>query len=157
MKDWAKLYQQVPTVPCETAFSLYLAKYEERSDFCAIAISGESDVYSSEQIREKLLECVEELFPGGILVVELSKVPLPDGTNSDGVAYIDSSGLGALVGALKRCNEKEITLLIVCEDNRAVSKVLEITGLEKVFEPFSRREEAIEAAAQIHPELAVQA
>lgn len=54
----------------------------------------------------------------------------------DGVEYIDSSGLGALVGGLKRASEQQGRIFIVCT-NPQVTKVFEITGLVKVFPIFA--------------------
>ncbi len=46
--------------------------------------------------------------------------------------YIDSMGLGVLVGALKRTNDKAGTLVLV-EPSAQVAHALQITGLDKVF------------------------
>ena len=57
------------------------------------------------------------------------------------VEYIDSSGLGALVGGLKRASEQHGRILIVCSKPQ-VTRVFEITGLVRVFPIF----ESVEAA-----------
>jgi anti-sigma B factor antagonist len=48
------------------------------------------------------------------------------------VGFLDSSGLGALVGALKRVNERGGRLVLACPEGSPL-KVLTITGLDKVF------------------------
>ena len=50
----------------------------------------------------------------------------------DGVEFLDSTGLGVLVGALKRVRTNNGELALVCSESR-ILKVFEITGLTKVF------------------------
>lgn len=56
------------------------------------------------------------------------------------VNFMDSSGLGALVLSFKtvRAYEKK---LVVCSINEQVRILFELTGMDKVFEIFSNREE----------------
>ena len=49
-----------------------------------------------------------------------------------GVTFLDSTALGVLVGALKRCRELGGDLHVVVADPRIV-KIFEITGLTNVF------------------------
>jgi anti-sigma B factor antagonist len=74
-----------------------------------------------------------ELIDGGSanLIISMLKVD-----------YIDSSGLGALVGGLKRSTENGGRIVIVC-DNPQIRKVFEITGLEKVFPIFEAEVDAL--------------
>jgi anti-sigma B factor antagonist len=96
-----------------------------------IDVSGEVDLYSSPTLRERIVKLVEE---GKIrLVVNLSDV-----------GFMDSSGLGALVGALKRVNERGGRLVLACPEGSPL-KVLTITGLDKVFPIHSSVDEALRA------------
>ncbi|MCE5199181.1 MAG: STAS domain-containing protein [Armatimonadota bacterium] len=94
-----------------------------------IDLTGEVDAYTSARFREVMLELIEE--GGQNLVINMSKVE-----------YIDSSGLGALVGGLKRVSERKGRIVIVC-DQPQVSKVFEITGLEKVFPIYGNEADAL--------------
>ena len=49
-----------------------------------------------------------------------------------GVTFLDSTALGVLVGALKRCRELGGELHVVVADPR-IMKIFEITGLTSVF------------------------
>jgi anti-sigma B factor antagonist len=64
----------------------------------------------------------------------------------EGVAFIDSTGLGALVGALKRVRTHGGELAIVCNRPRLL-KVFEITGLVRVFEIHETLDAAVAAAS----------
>ena len=50
--------------------------------------------------------------------------------------FLDSSGLGVLLGALRRAREREGSVRIVCAREN-VLKIFRITGLDKTFPIFS--------------------
>jgi anti-sigma B factor antagonist len=99
-----------------------------------IDLVGEVDAYTSARFREAMVDLIES--GAANLIVSMMKVE-----------YIDSSGLGALVGGLKRSSEHGGRIVIVC-DNPQIRKVFEITGLEKVFPLYDAEEEAIKALAK---------
>ncbi|MEM6426519.1 MAG: STAS domain-containing protein [Cyanobacteria bacterium P01_H01_bin.119] len=55
------------------------------------------------------------------------------------ITFIDSSGLGALVVALKAVKSKERQMYI-CSVNEQIRMLFELTSMERVFEVFSDRE-----------------
>lgn len=84
-----------------------------------VSVTGEIDVYTAPTLRERLNELVAE---GEYhLVVDMT-----------GVDFLDSTGLGVLVGGLKRARSHEGTLQLVC-DQEKILKVFRITGLTQVF------------------------
>ncbi len=87
-----------------------------------IVAAGEIDVATSPQLRAELLAA---------LTPQLRTVTV-DFTD---VSFIDSSGLGVLVGALKRLREAgdDATLRVVHPQD-AVRKVFDITGLDGLFD-----------------------
>lgn len=96
-----------------------------------IRLNGELDAYTCAQLREEMIEVIENSSPN--IVVDMSDVE-----------YIDSSGLGTLVGGLKRSSEKGGKIAVVCVAGQ-IRKVFEITGLEKVFPIFDDEAEALAA------------
>lgn len=56
------------------------------------------------------------------------------------VTFMDSSGLGSLVQALKITREAGVKLLL-CSFNEQIKMLFELTGMERVFEIFTSREE----------------
>ena len=88
-------------------------------DVSVVTVDGEVDVYTAAQLRQTL---DEEIAAGNIrLVVDL-----------DDVGFLDSTGLGVLVGRLKLVRNDSGWLRIVCSSER-ILRVFRITGLDKVF------------------------
>ena len=84
-----------------------------------IAVSGEIDVATAPQLRE----CLHRVIAQGDATIVLDLL---------GVTFLDSTALGVLVGALKRCRELGGELHVVVADSR-IMKIFEITGLTNVF------------------------
>ena len=84
-----------------------------------IAVGGEIDVATAPQQRE----CLHRVIAGGDANIVLDLL---------GVTFLDSTALGVLVGALKRCRELDGDLHVVVADPRII-KIFEITGLTNVF------------------------
>ena len=84
-----------------------------------VAPRGEIDLAVAGELRE----CLLELLAGGDdrIVVDL-----------EGVEFLDSTGLGVLVGGLKRARERGGDLQ-VRDPRPQVRSVFEITGLAPVF------------------------
>jgi len=58
------------------------------------------------------------------------------------VTFMDSTGLGVLVGRLKLVRTHDGSLSLVCSNDR-VLKVFAITGLDKVFRIYPTVEQAL--------------
>jgi anti-sigma B factor antagonist len=84
-----------------------------------VHVRGEVDIYTSSLLRERLVELVEA--GARQVVVDLS-----------GVDFLDSSGLGVLVGALKRLRTAGGDLGLVCTSEKLL-KIFRITALDRVF------------------------
>ncbi|RCG28218.1 anti-sigma factor antagonist [Sphaerisporangium album] len=87
--------------------------------FTVVEVEGEVDVYTAPKLRELLIELVNEGHFHLLL-------------NLDRVEFLDSTGLGVLVGALKRVRGHDGSLELVCTQER-VLKIFRVTGLVKVF------------------------
>lgn len=84
-----------------------------------ISVTGEIDVATAPQLRE----CLHRVIARGQATVVLDLL---------GVTFLDSTALGVLVGALKRCRELGGELHVVVSDAR-IKKIFEITGLNTIF------------------------
>jgi anti-sigma B factor antagonist len=101
---------------------------DSRPPFTVLAVKGEIDVYSAPRLRERLVELVSE--GRRQIIVDL-----------EGVDFLDSTGLGVLVGGLKRSRTHGGDLSLVCTQSR-ILKVFEITGLTTVFSIAASVDEA---------------
>ena len=84
-----------------------------------VAVSGEIDVYTAPRLRDRITELVAEGQYD--IVIDL-----------EAVEFLDSTGLGVLVGGLKKVRAHDGTLELVCSQDRLL-KIFRITGLAKVF------------------------
>ncbi len=95
-----------------------------------ITVTGEIDVATAPALRERLHSQVAAGH--ATLVVDLL-----------GITFLDSTALGVLVGALKRCREAGGDLRLVATEPR-IMKVFEITGLTEVFTIAPTVDEALD-------------
>jgi len=101
---------------------------QQDGSVCTVELEGEVDVYTAPRLKEELVALIE----GGCTHVIV---------NLEDVAFIDSSGLGVLVSALRRARERDGAVRIVCTREN-VLKIFRITGLDKVFPIFATASEA---------------
>lgn len=85
-------------------------------------MSGEVDLFTAPKLKEGILDLLGD--DTRRLIVDLERVE-----------FMDSTGLGVLVGALRRLKERDGTLALVCPQG-PVLRVLDVTGLSKVFEIY---------------------
>ncbi len=106
--------------------------------WAVLTVSGELDLATAPALRE----CLGEVIDGGVrhVVVDLRQV-----------GFLDSIGLGVLVGAYRRLHHGEPvgSLRLVCTNERVV-RVFELTGLLLLF-PLHASVEQARAAADDHP------
>ncbi len=100
-------------------------------DRTVLRVGGEIDVYTAPRLREQLIQLVDD----GVrhVVVDMEQVE-----------FLDSTGLGVLVGGLKRAKTVDGSLVLVCDQPR-ILKIFRITGLERVFDIHPTVEQALAA------------
>ena len=98
-----------------------------------IELGGEVDLYTAPEFKERMVELIESGKKQ--IVVDLSKA-----------TFIDSTTLGVLVGGVKRLRPAGGSLTLVCTDDN-ITKIFEITGLDRVFPIHGSRDEALQAVA----------
>jgi anti-sigma B factor antagonist len=116
--------------PLEERVDLTLSTRVE-GDRTVVVVGGEIDVYTAPKLREHLIDLVS----GGSynLIIDMENVD-----------FLDSTGLGVLVGGLKRVRSHEGSLNLVCTQDR-ILKIFRITGLTKVFPIHATVDEALAA------------
>jgi anti-sigma B factor antagonist len=91
----------------------------ESENHIAIMVEGEVDVYTAPQLREKLLPLCHG---GSQITVDLSRVD-----------YIDSTGLGVLIGAYKAQRATGGRLILTGMNSRLM-RIFKITGLHEIID-----------------------
>jgi anti-sigma B factor antagonist len=108
---------------------LHLETITVGADCAVLRIAGEVDLYSAPQLRDRVIQ----LLADGIrhIVADLREVD-----------FLDSTGLGAFVGSLKRLREQGGSLNLVTSPGR-ISQLFHLTGLVRVFALHQSIPEAI--------------
>ncbi len=93
--------------------------YEINENTLEVKPVGEVDIYTSPELKNKIYELIEEKNIN-ILI------------NGEELDYIDSTGLGVLMGIYKKLQEKSLNISIInLKPN--IYKLFDITGLNKIF------------------------
>ncbi|GAA0447285.1 MAG: STAS domain-containing protein [Bacillota bacterium] len=85
-----------------------------------VNLSGEIDAYTAPQLKETLLPLTQQR--GNIVEVDL-----------ENVTYMDSTGLGIFISALKSTKEHESMMRLVNIQDR-VLRLFKITGLDEIMD-----------------------
>lgn len=101
----------------------------ENGDRTVVEVTGEIDVYTAPALREELSRLVDGEHTN--LVVDLTQV-----------SFMDSTGLGVLVGALKKVRTLGGDLQLVITQEK-ILKVFRITALTQVFTIHPSLEDAL--------------
>jgi len=96
-----------------------------------VTVEGEIDIHTAPRLRELLIDLVSKNNYQLII-------------NMDKVEFLDSTGLGVLVGGLNRVRAHDGSLDLVCTRER-ILKIFRITGLTKVFGIHQTVDQAIAA------------
>lgn len=98
---------------------LHLETFTAGADCAVLRIAGEVDVYSAPQLRERVIQLLADGIPH--IIADLREVD-----------FLDSTGLGALVGSLKRLREQDGSLKLATGAGR-IPQLFRLTGLVRVF------------------------
>ncbi|MCK4268143.1 MAG: STAS domain-containing protein [Actinomycetia bacterium] len=103
----------------------------EKNGVVLLKLDGEVDVYTAPKLKSRLVDLVDQgKFK---IVVDLEEVD-----------FMDSSGLGVLVGGLKRVRSHDGAIALVCTQEN-ILKIFRITGLVKVFPIFENQDQAVQS------------
>jgi anti-sigma B factor antagonist len=100
-------------------------------DCAVLRMAGEMDVYTSPKLRQQVADLAEN---GTIHVI----------ADLRGIEFLDSTGLGALVGSLKRLRVRQGSLMVVTSGGR-ILRLFQITGLTRAFALYRSVLDAISA------------
>jgi anti-sigma B factor antagonist len=104
---------------------------ERRDDVAVITLDGRLDMVAAQALRNEIDRAVD----GGSTKVVLDFAPC---------SFVDSSGLGAVVGGLKTTRQRGGDLRIACVSGQ-VGVVLSLTNLDRVLRSHDSVDEAVDA------------
>ncbi|POM27275.1 Anti-sigma-B factor antagonist [Actinomadura rubteroloni] len=109
----------------------FAVEHSVQDDLTVVTVHGEIDVFTSPGLRETLLDLIDD---GALhLLVDLGDV-----------TFLDSTGLGVLVGAYHRLRARSGTMAFACATDR-VQRVFRVTQLSKIFTLYPTLAEAVDA------------
>ena len=95
------------------------SKLNNENGFWDVSLQGELDVSTADKLKEHLHNLEDEK----ILDMKI---------NLENLDYIDSTGLGAMIGVLKKLKTDNKEIYIINPKSN-VKKIFTITGLDKIF------------------------
>lgn len=102
--------------------------------WAVVDVEGEVDLFTAPRLREAVYGLTDQ---GHLRVV----------LNLRDLRFMDSTGLGVLVGVLKRLRDNDGTL-VLAEPQHSVQRILSITGLDDLFPTQPTVEAALSQAAE---------
>jgi stage II sporulation protein AA (anti-sigma F factor antagonist) len=108
---------------------LYL-DFETSGDKLILVLSGELDHHSAEEVRNKIDDIINRVGTNKVIM---------DFAN---VTFMDSSGIGVIIGRYKKLTMKNGTLCII-RVKGSVERVFELSGLFKIIKVYKTLEEAV--------------
>ena len=98
-----------------------------------VTLRGELDAHDAPRLRELFADAIGEVadLAEPCLVLDLTAV-----------AFLDSTALGSIVGAVRRIRETGGELSVVLPSSPA-RRIFEITGLDTILSVYSSRAEAL--------------
>jgi len=102
---------------------------EETESYTLCRPVGELDAYTVGQFRETLVDLASKPR----LLIDLSEVP-----------FMDSAGLGALIGGIRRAREAEGDVSVACS-RPTLTRLLHTTGFDRIVPVTETLAEAVDA------------
>lgn len=108
---------------------MYL-KFDKKDDKLIVLLTGELDHHSAEEVRAKIDDRLDR--------DKIKKLVM----NFSGVTFMDSSGIGVVIGRYKKLLGKDGEICVVEVKDR-VKKVFELSGMFKIIKSYNTLEEAL--------------
>jgi len=110
----------------------FLVAIERTDPVVVITAAGELDAATVGRLDSAIDEAIREHEHHVVL-------------DASGVSFVDSTGITALIGGLRRLNRSRRRLALACTAGGPVGRALEITGLDHTFECHATVQDAEQA------------
>jgi anti-sigma B factor antagonist len=114
--------------------SSFAAKSRVVGDLMVVEPEGALDLNTVGKLRDAFTDAFDAGYKDLVVVL-------------DGLDFMDSSGLGVIVGALKRARASDGSVRLVC-NKTFILKTLRVTGLNRVFAVHDSLDAAIGGSSQ---------
>jgi anti-sigma B factor antagonist len=111
--------------------AIFETQVKEADGFPVIELTGEIDLSTSPVFKQRIYEIIESGKRDVIV-------------DMNGLDFMDSTGLGVLVAALKKTRMEGGSIRLICNRNN-ILKVFTITGLDKVFAIYDNLSELLKS------------
>lgn len=108
------------------------ARQEKEYTYCRV--KGEIDLFNAKALKDRVNSAMEDSLSGNLVL------------DMQDLKYIDSTGLGILIGIKRRLTENNGRLILIIIDER-IKKLFTITGLVNVFDIAGNVEESVNKLA----------
>jgi anti-sigma B factor antagonist len=108
---------------------LDISTEEAGPGIAVVARTGGVALYTSPEFKQELLRVIAD--GASLVVVDLT-----------GTTFIDSTALGVIIRGVERLKQQDGRLVVVCADPNIV-KIIEVTGLNRIFSVYGSRDEAL--------------
>lgn len=105
-------------------------KFDNNEDKLIVTLIGELDHHSSEEVRNKIDNKIDNEGFNKLVM------------NFSGVSFMDSSGIGMVIGRYKKLLNRN-GVVCVTDVNQRINKVFEISGMYKIIKNYPTLEEAL--------------
>lgn len=105
-------------------------KFDKKEDKLIVYLLGELDHHSAEEVRNKIDDRLDR--------DKLSKLIM----NFSGVTFMDSSGIGVVIGRYKKLSLKNGAVCVV-EVNDSIKRVFELSGIFRIINLYKSLDEAV--------------
>ncbi|MEW5567640.1 anti-sigma F factor antagonist [Rossellomorea marisflavi] len=104
---------------------------EVKSDVLCIRLSGELDHHTADELRERASALIESENIRHIIL------------NLEELSFMDSSGLGVILGRYKQIKQKHGEM-VVCAISHSVNRLFDMSGLFKIIRLETSEENALQ-------------
>ena len=116
------------------SFEFELSSQRPSADTIVVDIAGEIDIFTAPDVRRAGLEGITD--GATRVILDLSRT-----------TFLDSTGLGVIIGLSKRVRPSGGDVVIVNVDE-GIARTFEITGLNEIFTICATRAEALATATK---------
>lgn len=99
-------------------------------NYLIVKLKGELDHHTSEDLRKKI---DQQYYKNNLLNIVL---------DLRGLSFMDSSGIGLIMGRYKNCMERKGKIYVI-STNPYIDRILKMSGLLKIVNTYSSIDEAI--------------